>query len=242
MYRAAEMAMDFPFCVDNSSQPDEIKVAIHNLKRSIRYGKLAEHALQQLQTIGHYDGRVPCVQTKLIYDKSGIVSHRFPKLEAIHRGLIPGYQDFQIRLSDKKEHYKRASYDVLFSGYYTKYDEDTKKIVVAHTDDDHSHSGHIGRVHVCSNHISFHASSIRQDTGKIFHNCNLPGADDAMMLFARAVAAMVFMDMRWSTDNYPQQIVDLYKNLPRWLVDDGFCRRWFREIRDHVAVASVMET
>ena len=47
--------------------------------------------------------------------------------------------------------------------------------------------------------------------------------------------------MQWLTD-VPQQIIDLHENLPAWLVEDGFCRKWFREIQDHVAVASIMET
>lgn len=235
--------MDFPFCVDNSSQPDEIRGALHNLRRAIRYGKVAESALKQLQSVGHYDGRVPCVQQKMVYDRSGIEVHRFPKLETIHRSHIPGYQDFQIHLSEKKSSYyhKRAEFEVIFDGLYTQYDEDEKKIIVKHTGEPGAHSGEFGKVRLCSHYISFYPSSLRQDTSKIFHNCNLPGASDAMYSFAAAIANVVYADIRWKTD-YPQQIVDLHKNLPKWLVDDGFCRKWFREIRDHVAVASVMET
>jgi hypothetical protein len=233
----------YPFCVDNSSQPEYATATLHELRRTIRYGKIAQHALRQLQTVGHYDGRVPCTHQRSGYNSAKVDVHKFPKLEAIHRGLIPGYQDFQIRLSEKKSSYyhKRAEFDVIFDGLYTCWDAETQQSVVKHTGDEGGYGGEFGKVRVCTNHISFIASNVRQEHVKIFHNCNLPGADDQMILFARAVATMVFVDIRWKTD-YPQQIVDLHKNLPRWLVEDGFCRRWFREIRDHVAVASVMET
>lgn len=127
----------------------------------------------------------------------------------------------------------------MFDGLYTSWDDEEKKIVVKHTGENVL-DGTFGKVRICTNHISFYATSVRQDVCKIFHNCNLPGADDAMMSFAKAVSHVVFANIRYKTD-YPQQIVDLHKNLPKWLVEDGFCRKWFREIRDHVAVASVME-
>jgi hypothetical protein len=233
----------FPFCVNNSSDPEDVKEAIHALRRMIRYGKLADKALQQIQTVGHYDGRVPCTEQKARgYGHPGIQYQKFPAYKSISRDQIIGYKDFKISLSEKRDTGNpNIEFDVYFEGFYTHFDDEAMKFVTKHTNDK-DYLNLVGKLRVCSNYLSFRASySTKLPAVKIFNNCNLPGANAAMLSFASAVSYAVFLGIQWLT-NVPQQTIDLHKNLPAWLIEDGFCRKWFREIRDHVAVASVMET
>ena len=179
----------FPFCVNNSSDPEDVKEAIHALRRMIRYGKLADKALQQMQTIGYYNGRVPCTQQKSrTYGNPGVRYHKFPAYKSISRDQIPGYRDFRISISERKESYKHdTKFDVYFEGFHTSFDEDTQKFVTKHTDDNHANL--VGRLRVCSNCLSFRAShSTKLPSIKIFNNCNLPGANRAILSFASAIS------------------------------------------------------
>jgi hypothetical protein len=81
------------FVVHNDSKDETIQAAIRDLKRTARYGRMAERALEDIKTKGFHEGRV-CVVHKDHYLSA--VVHKYPAFQPVSRSDLPDWAELTV--------------------------------------------------------------------------------------------------------------------------------------------------
>jgi hypothetical protein len=242
------------FCIDNKSDPDLVRQAVVDLKRTVRLGKRAEKVLQALKQDGHFDGDVPIVA------KNGYLGyvasvHKFPAYQPISRDDIPGWSEISVECDERRtgEHGGSKFYTmpVFLRGQalYAQLDDDNmltgkiaqklQKLKIA--------SARLGECRLKSNGTVTFAVSDRYYCGAVFRvrrniNASANAKADAKAFASILAQALVqFDDRDWHAKaRTPQKLLDLRQTVPSWLIEDGHVERMFNDMLDAIEIVNVM--
>jgi len=84
--------------INELTDPDHIKTEIRNLKRTIRYAKLAQHALDSIEKNGYYEGRVKVINKNHRGTYYSVSTMNMKKEVATDRELAPDFKDIDVEL------------------------------------------------------------------------------------------------------------------------------------------------
>lgn len=253
------------FCLDNRSDPESVARAKKALRRMIRLGKRAEKIMERIETVGHFDGRMPLVffgrKTYGNHDGYDVSIHRFPAYRSISRDDVPGWNDITVECGEREE----GSYGG--SKFWTMPVYLKGSALVEEIDDKYARTGRVNVMNLKATLKSARLGECRLksngtvtfDTDRAFsYGINVfrirrnPDASDKAReeatLFAKAVARSLIRHeentgsyYRESNTKTPQKLLDLQATIPRWLLEDGFVKRMFNDMLDAIEVVKVME-
>jgi hypothetical protein len=237
------------FCVNNSSNPDVARRAIVELKRTVRFGKRAEQALEALEREGHFDGKV-AVFTRDCYYSAAV--YRLPAYQPVSRDDIPEWDGVSVECGEKRMgHHGGAKFHtvpIYLSGTALLVQTNDKSVKVARKPQGLKiATAMLGECRLKSNKtVTFAANSRYRQTGSVFHiKRDIDETRYEAGEFANIVSqALVQFDGHdWAArSSIPQKILDLRAAVSEWLIEDGKIRQMFNSILDAIEVVRVMES
>lgn len=93
------MSAPINFTIDDNMTPD-IEGLKRNLRRTIKYGKIAETALKNIEEVGYHNGRVRVIESIQHGWQSNVVTHDLKKTRPVVRSESLPLSDLQVALED----------------------------------------------------------------------------------------------------------------------------------------------
>lgn len=255
------------YCAGHESDPEKVQRVIKGLKVLARLGRRAERALAAMERgesfgpvawLGRPDDRLSWHSGNRRFLGSGLeglclnTAHSLAPCHQISREDIPGWADLSIQFGELDEEIISKNtvrfFQLKLSGMGL-----------------HFRDGQISSFRLTGAGCVFGDVRLKSD-GSLsmlpqYHMWAIPDearrviripagglkADEAARRIADVVAAALIRGPYSSREEecYPQELMDLRKEVPGWLLEDGTVRRWIDQIREHAAsvraVADVME-
>ena len=245
------------FSVDHSSKMDDAVTAVKELRRMIRYGKLAEQALQSIMKTGFHNGQTPCARKYIEFGSASIVHHRFRELVVPTREHLCPMSELRVTLGDKPvSNYGPVFVPVIMSGPM-KVQWDHGQVETRHR------KVTIGNVRLNKGTPTFskaaEAPGVPGINGvfKIYKDGKSAKAHDTIDAIARSAAIFLMraaydcdeivprqktrsFDHRASLPKKDQLTQDIGIAAAYWLVQDGHAERFMEEIWCAIPVIQVM--
>jgi hypothetical protein len=244
----------FPFVVDNDDNPYQAEMAIRELRRMVRFGRMAERALEDLKTKGFCLRQIPCMtEGRDRNDDFRATVRVFQPKVIVTRANIPWYGE-PLRVDTQRvingEHggllFKEVEIVVHCPGI--GYDEngrggdyETWKPLHLRVGNARMKSnGQMTFVH------DFHDWEPKKKitVHKLYAKPSSGNAISAYKMIAQTLAIHI---IRFSVSDVndkkvPYRVRALRENLPHWLIEDGFIQTFCKDVMDLANVAIVMKT
>lgn len=235
------------FCVNNSSDPRVVKAAIQALRRTVKHGKRAEKVLKELETNGYYDGKV--LAFAKFSKKFLATTYAFPVRKCILREDIPGWKELSLDFGECRfgshggMRFKTMPVYLLGKSLNLGLNSDfnpTGKIF-ARPQSSKIPSALLGECRMKSNgHVTFAPGSSTMNRGKVTRIRKSPRRDEATV-FAKIVTEKLVNFNGVHPNLVPQPMLDLKKEVPLWLIEDGHIDRMMASMMDMIEVVKVMD-
>lgn len=248
-------------CMDNVSAESTVKAAIKALKRAVRYGKLAERALADLEAGKPVDRKVPVVYanpslnwkaSEKIQRHPTIHLCRFPEYEPVSRNDIPNWDSLTIEIGAKEKGthggmtFDQVPVYLVGTGLSLVKKEGNgpptaaieRKKLAAPLD-----RALIGRIRLLNKKTTL---SVRGKDGN-FSVVKISRHNSSFIAHAAAhlLCRWDFFDYMVSadaTDHVPQRMFDIRSNIPKWMEEDGTAMRLVNTLFDQIEVLKVMSS
>lgn len=232
------------FTVDNNASDAKCAEMIEALRRTVKYGKMAEKALRNIRENGFHDGKVPCAHAH----PYGMEVHRFPKRVAVDRSMIPEWKSLSVACGEIRETrvcgrpIKTLSVYLVGIGLRPDF-ADAKTVHVRKI----AHGP--GRPHSKIGDARLKKSGeITLDTRHgVMRIRRSSGAYEGAMRDAARFAALTAQILVGTEDlspycrgRCPAQLLDLEAQIKAWLIEDGIANRMANDIFDAAEVAKIM--
>lgn len=248
------------FVVDNDSKDETARAAIRDLKRMVRYGKLAERALGDIKTKGSHEGRV-CVVHKDHYLSA--VVHRYPAFQPVSRSDLPDWAGLTVVCGEVEKGAYGGSTFAKMPVYV-----DGRGLCHARESNTGNHptgkltsrvvktklrlGQNFARLGFCrlksNGEVTFETDHRWNHlVGKVFRiKRNVEASDKTRLeaaVFAKIYAhALVYCGENYEyggKENVSQKMLDLREAVPGWLMEDGMIARMFGDMLDSIDVSRV---
>lgn len=213
------------FLVDTRYDQRELRRAIRGLRAVQKMGRLAEHALAELASKGHYDQRAPWMAPPVYGKKFHVKYSRFPARPTLSRELVPGYGPVQVvpGYTTWRRKYGGLEYDCF---------DVLVRISVPSAEGGFSMSDvKVGFVKINVGSPAFNVvHHDKQERSRSITLLKDPRKTDIVST-ARAIAEAAAGE-GFRTDPFPAVY---YGRLSEWLVEDGHARDFLTELRQKAA-------
>lgn len=249
-------------CVGNESDPAEVRKALRGLKMMVRLGHRAQKALDALERDGEYREGIAWLERSGQWRGSGLedlvvetASGIFP-YQGVSREDLPGWKELQLEFGSLDEDERSGQtfkfFPIHLVGKGLAYDSERDEPGhVLETVLAPRRFSEIGQARLKRNgSVTF--SSDRSDDDKILKVYrDVTSSDkawDSAERFAEAVADRLIRANAcgFEQDRVPQWLLDLRKEVPGWLIEDGMVQDWFEQIllwaKNVRIVSEVMES
>lgn len=239
------------FTVDESIDPKDAEAAMRDLRRMIRFGKMAERAMRSLREKGFYDGLAPLApQPGQAYvgqysqgkRKADVRFARLPMRLGVSREDLGPMAELRLEF-DRIEDTKYAGnpckeLDVFLAGPMAlqvasglpRYEvrEDRRKV---------------GTVRINKGHLSWleNASYGNGAAWRVYKEMKYPGAKESLAAFSKG-ASKILVELEDKGMSFAAKTLELQATAWEWFLADGHALRFFRDIHESVRVAEVMES
>lgn len=226
------------FCAGNLSDPKVVKETLLQLRRMIRFGKLAERSLKKLREDGFCDSRTPVVErSKGWGDVYGLRLVRFPKKVGVSREDMPDWGNVSLKLGETfpTRHSNRplVAVKVFLCGTVLNQKSDEDGIPIGGFDVVKAKEL-IGSIRMLKGQrLSF----VDNDSVTILKN------DAKTEAFIARLVAKNLVNFCGSTyrNEIPQKFLDLKKFSKEWLIEDGIAKQLLQSIFDSINILKVLE-
>jgi hypothetical protein len=241
------------FTVDESISQEDAEEALRDLRRMIRYGRMAERAMKSLQEKGYYDGLAPLApetdqlhrgQYSVGKQKSDVRFAHLPKRLPISREDLGPMAELRLDF-DKVE-------TTSYSGNPCKevkiYLEGPMAFQVASglpkykIDEDRRQ---IGKIRINKGHLSWlenTASGYGEGSAwRVYKEMKYAGAQESLAAFSKG-ASLILVKREDSDHVFAAKTLELQATAWEWFLADGHAERFFAEIHQMTKIAEVMDS
>jgi hypothetical protein len=252
-------------CVGNDSDSDKVRKAVRGLKVMARLGKRAQAALDELERDGQCPRGVAWLER---YDGSyledGLESLRVRtsaglfRCRDVTREDLPGWGDLRLEFGPLDEDERPNGqtfrfFPVYFVGRGLACDvsDDEPGAVKEIVHRPGKFTSEVGQARIKrGGSVTFKPKhAVDDNVVRIYRDPEASEkAKESAERFARAVADLLVSvaTYRWEEDAVPQWLLDLNREVPGWLLEDGYVRRWSEQIlvwaKNVRVVSEVMES
>jgi len=228
------------FTVDEDVTEGGAKLALVQLRRMIKLGKLAERAMADIRSQGYTNRTVPIAnRTVPQWNKmhSTVVSIvHMPRREPVSRADLTDLSKLQIALGIPEEDEYSGNPCIVVP-------MSIKGIMLTQTEqglavyDAVEEERSCGRLRINKNHVSWLEGNY-SEAQKVYWEYRYAQAKSAPA-FATALSRVI-VNLGEGVDKRCGKTVMLHDQMPQWLCDDGHVARLFREIIEFCKVVKVM--
>jgi hypothetical protein len=243
------------FTVDESIDAEMAEKALKNLRRMVRYGRMAERAMKSIAQKGYYDGLTPLADgIEPFYGgrfsqgkkKSEIRFARLPMRQPISREDLGPMSDLRLELGKIE--------NTSYSGNSCKEVQlyingpmaiQQKSALPVYTIEEDCRK--IGSVRINKGHLSWLENDRNGNSGgawRIYKEMKYAGARDSLVAFAKGVSLMLCVRDKGDDGTlvYSAKTLELQETAWEWFLADGYAEKFFREIHELIRVAEVMDS
>lgn len=256
------------YCVGHESDPDKVEQVVRGLRILARLGRRAERALAAMGR-GEEFGPVvwlgrPSQRITLSQDHSrtwlgsgleGLCLNTARSLSPFRptsRDDVPGWANLSVEFGKLDEEIISKStvrfFQLRLSGTGVHFRDGRVSPFRLSSPGNDLGEVRLKRDGSLTLSPQYHAWAVPEEMRKVIRiPAGGPGLDRAARRLADVAATALVRGpySRLDEDSYPRELVDLRKEVPGWLLEDGSAQRWIAQIREHAAsiraVSDVME-
>lgn len=221
------------FSVNEHVSQEDMKRAIKRLRSFLRYAKVAERALQQIESVGYYNGRIPNYPTD-IYPSRSYGAYTTMKLSQVvptDRSLAPDFQDIRVEVGEISKYTSRGMLTSEVSLVGPLYSKDNVGPGLVESREK------IGKLFYKKNGLSFYP--FLKGTWESGRVISITKKKDSEEMFKGVAEALAYAITRRRTDQFSNTMVE---KLKVWTFEEGFAKRVIQDIRDQHNIMKVMDT
>ena len=220
--------MKYKLAINEKVDEDATNSLIIDLKRTIRYGKIAEQALKNIREKGFHVGKVCTVEPREWGVGRNI--HDLAEATSINRSMAPSFTDFEVELGkievDHHGGHEFNSAPVSIKGTIFSIEKPGEFEYTTVP---------FGMVRFKKNSYSLElGNSYINEVVKLYTSYESPKAQKVLERVSNTLADYIVRDY---TSN--QLLYSFHKEVPKWIFDEGVTKKFLTDILELAKIYSV---
>lgn len=234
------------FTVDESINPKDAEEAFKNLRRMIRYGRMAERALKSIKATGYYNGITPLAPSPSSVYSSNSAQHAgkrktdvkfsyLPKRLGISREDLGPMSELRLEFGSMNMHREIELF--LVGPMAEQVENGMPEYEVS------PGRRRLGTIRINKGHLSW-LENAQYGTGgawRVYKEMKYSGAKESLAAFSKG-ASKILVERQNQEHAFAAKTLELQAEAHAWFLADGHAERMFLEIHEMTKIIEVMQS